>query len=260
MDKIEVCILNTAAVKEAEQNMVFAARLTQRGHEIKTLADLLALYQKTYKPAAIRGMSALPHPTIQKFAVITVAVVGASRRYLTQITRHQNEVKFMSASLQYSDYSGNADFVVPYEIMEASPGVQEFYLDSCRNIMGSYEKLCASGVGHDAAGYIAPQGMRNALVMSATPYQWKHMIGQRVCRRNTLETRYVMLKIWAALYELSPELFAASVTGPFCQRGGCAEGKMSCKAPLEKDKTPEQILAEDFPLLKKEDAIENKDA
>lgn len=257
MDKIEVCILNTSAIKEAEQNMVFAARLTQRGHTIKTAADLLALYQKEYQPSTVSGMSALPHPTIQKFAVITVAVVGASRRYLAQITRHQNEVKFMSASLQYSDYSGNADFVVPYEILEASPEIQDFYLNSCRKIMDGYAYLCASGVGHDAAGYVAPQGMRNALVMSATPYQWKHMIGQRTCRRNTMETRYVMLKIWAALYGLSPELFDAQTTGPFCQRGGCAEGKMSCKAPLRKGAAPEEILTEDFPLLKKEDAGED---
>ena len=55
-------------------------------------------------------MGALPHPTIQKFAVITVAIVGASRRFLAQITRHQNEVKFMSASLQYSNYTGPVSY------------------------------------------------------------------------------------------------------------------------------------------------------
>lgn len=52
-------------------------------------------------------------------ALVTVAVVGASRRFLTQITRHQNEVKYVSASLQYSNYSGKAMFAVPYEIMTA---------------------------------------------------------------------------------------------------------------------------------------------
>ena len=123
--------------------------------------------------------------------------------------------------------------------------------------MDGYASLCLSDVGHDAAGYVVPQGMRNALVMSATPYQWKRMTGQRTCRGNTMETRYVMLKIWAALYGLSPELFAVRTTGPFCQRGGCAEGKMSCKMPLRKDVAPEEILAEDFPLLKKEDAVED---
>ena len=34
MNKIETKILNCSAVREAEKNMVFAARLTQRGHMI----------------------------------------------------------------------------------------------------------------------------------------------------------------------------------------------------------------------------------
>ena len=91
---------------EAEKNMVFAARLTQQGHKIASMDDLMELYEKSFSVQTIAAMGALPHPTIQKFAVITVAIVGASRRFLAQITRHQNEVKFMSASLQYSNYTG----------------------------------------------------------------------------------------------------------------------------------------------------------
>ena len=59
----------------------------------------------------------LPHTTIQKFGIINIVVVGASRRFLAQITRHQNEVKYMSGSLQYSDYSEVEDFVIPYDLM-----------------------------------------------------------------------------------------------------------------------------------------------
>lgn len=91
---------------EAEKNMVFAARLTQQGHKIASMDDLMMLYEKSFSVQTVTAMGALPHPTIQKFAVITVAIVGASRRFLAQITRHQNEVKFMSASLQYSNYTG----------------------------------------------------------------------------------------------------------------------------------------------------------
>ena len=39
-------IMVTGAVQEAEKNMVFAARLTQRGHKIHSMDDLLALYEK----------------------------------------------------------------------------------------------------------------------------------------------------------------------------------------------------------------------
>ena len=64
------------------------------------------------------------------------------------------------------------------------------------------------------------------LLISATPYQWKHMIRQRTCRRNTKETRYVMLKIWEQLLEQTRELF--SDCGAFCMNGGCEKGKMTC--------------------------------
>lgn len=243
-------ILNSEAVGEAEKNMVFAARLTQRGQKIGSMNDLMKLYERPFADGTVKTLSGLPHPTVQKFAVITAGVVGASRRFLTQITRHQSEVKFMSASLQYSNYSGSADFAVPYEILAAEKEIREVYLESCRADMDCYEKLCDLGISHDAAGYATPQGLRNVLLISATPYQWKHMIGQRVCRRNTDEMRIVMLMLWRELYALSPTLFAPSLTGPFCQREVCKEGKMSCGKPIGSAVTPEEILSADYPLLK----------
>lgn len=251
MDKIEVRILNCAAVREAEKHTVFAARLTQRGQQIHSMDDLNALYEKEFSETLLESISNLPHPTVQKFSVVTVAIVGASRRFLAQITRHQNEVKFMSASLQYSNYAGNADFAVPYEIMVAGEDVGKLYMEVCRSDMDSYEELCRRGIGHDAAGYATPQGLRNVLIISATPYQWKHMISQRVCRRNTDETRIVMLKIWHELYQLSPILFSPGTTGPFCQRNMCEEGRMTCGKPIMKNMYPVEILFEDYPGLQK---------
>lgn len=246
MKKIEVKILNPEAVSESEKMMVCAARLTQRGYKIKNLEDFMELYAKPYKKETAKAMAGLPHPAIQKFGVINIIVIGASRRFLTQITRHQNEVKFMSASLQYSDYSGEADFVVPYGMPEVQ---KHFYLNSCQSSMREYEKLIKNNVDNDSAGYTAPQSLRNILIISATPYQWKHMIRQRTCRRNTSETRYVMLRIWEALYALSSVMFSGSETGPFCMREKCKEGKMACGAPIDSVITPHEIIKTDFPLL-----------
>ncbi len=249
MNRIETKILNCSAVSEAEKTMVFAARLTQRGHLIHNMEDLIRLYNQSFTNDTVKNMGQLPHPAIQKFAVITVAVVGASRRILSQITRHQNEVKFMSASLQYSNYSGEADFAIPYEILTAPAAIKELYEKSCRTDMDNYARLCKIGISHDSAGYLTPQGLRNVLLISATPYQWKHMIGQRSCRRNTDEMRIVILNIWKDLYELSPVLFLPELTGPFCQRGKCLERKMSCRNPLDVSLTPADIILQDYPLL-----------
>lgn len=249
MNRIETKILNCSAVSEAEKTMVFAARLTQRGHLIHNMEDLIQLYDRSFTKDTVKNMGQLPHPTIQKFAVITVAIVGASRRFLSQITRHQNEVKFMSASLQYSNYSGQADFVKPYEILAAPSAVQKLYETSFLSDINYYGQLCKTGIGHDSAGYLTPQALRNVMLISATPYQWKHMIGQRSCRRNTDEMRIVILKIWKDLYDLSPTLFLPELTGPFCQRGKCLEGKMSCGHPMDKALRPTDIILQDYPLL-----------
>ena len=200
MKSIEVAVLNPEVIPSAEKMMVCAARLTQRGHKIKSLDDFMALYNKSYTEDTVTTMIKLPHPTIQKFGAINVVIVGASRRFLAQITRHQNEVKFMSASLQYSDYSDDAAFAIPYEVM--ARGEEETYLTSCKLNMANYAEAVRQGLDNDAAGYMAPQGLRNVLLISATPYQWKHIIGQRTCRRNTSETRLVLLKVWDELYKL----------------------------------------------------------
>jgi thymidylate synthase (FAD) len=253
MRKIEVKILNPEAVSASEKMLVCAARLTQRGHQIKSMADFMALYEKTYEKETVSNMANLPHTTIQKFGVINVVIVGASRRFLTQITRHQNEVKFMSASLQYSNYSNAAEFVVPYSILERGAAAIEDYLYVCQSAMEIYSDYTDAGIDNDTAGYIAPQSLRNILVISATPFQWKHMIGQRICRRNTSETRYVMLLIWERLYELNSILFSANTTGAFCMRGACEEGAMACGSPIKTrwaaQSLPASLLKKDFPYL-----------
>lgn len=48
MNRIETKILNCSAVSEAEKTMVFAARLTQRGHLIHNMEDLIRLYNQSF--------------------------------------------------------------------------------------------------------------------------------------------------------------------------------------------------------------------
>ena len=237
MKKIAVAVLNKYAIYEAEKMAVCCARLTQRGEKIKSMEDFIELYERPYTEQTLTAMVNLPHPTLQKFSVINVVVVGASRRFLAQITRHQNEVKFMSASMQYSNYQDDADFVIPFDIKNPDD-----YIKALSAASTKYKELIDQGVSNDSCGYIMPHALRNVLVISATPYQWKHMISQRICNRNTPETKYVMLKIWEALYELSPQLFSIKTTGAFCQRGGCPEGRFSCGKVYSPDAKPTDLI------------------
>lgn len=246
MDKIKVKILNPEIIKETKDLMVLGARITQQSHKLKSFEDFEKMYNKPYGDTFLKTINNLPHPTLLHFTKINIIVFGASRRFLAQITRHQDNVKFMSGSLQYSNYSDASDFVVPYNIMNTLE--ESEYLASCRKSMKDYKDLNENNIPHDECGYCAPQGLRNVLLISATPFELKHMIAQRICRRNTSETRYVMLKIWDELYKIAPDIFNAKTTGCFCMQDKCKEGHFSCKQCIV-ESTPQDILRKDFPLI-----------
>ena len=267
MKKIEVGVFSQFVYLEAEKLAVLAARLTQRGEKIDSLSALKDLYRRPYDDQLVKDLCALPHPTLQKFGTVTLGIVGASRRFLAQITRHQNEVKFMSGSLQYSDYSGKAQFTVPYEITQLDkaeendlidnpncklPADYMFnrhtneFLEQCEEDLREYEEWAAL-VGRDAAGYKMPQALRNVLIICATPYQWKHMISQRICRRNSLETRYVLGLCWQKLVDLGVmfnDCFTPCMTYPYV----CYEGEKSCRRVLDYT-SPKAYLKGEFPLI-----------
>ncbi len=277
MDKIQVGVI--AEHGYAPETMAALARLTQRGHNIKTLEDIKELWQKPASDNLIKAMMKMElHGTIKRFTPITIAIVGASRRFLAQARTNQVGFNYVSASLQYSNYGDTADFVVPYEIMKAdaerietiygddkpilevsSTMYQDTYLRSCKDAMCTY-RILASDIDNDTAGYAAPQGLRNILIMQGNHEAWLHFIKTRTCNRNTVETQYVALRIWEELLKTQggEEMFAFA--GPDCMYGRCREGKMCCGEPMKRfaadaypddaPSIPRRIINEKWPLLK----------
>lgn len=252
MNKIEVAILDEHG--DPGGMMMFLAKLTQRGHNIKCMDDLLKLYNNSAFPdkKVVGRVAQMPHGTIKRFTPITIAIVGASRRFLAQARTNQVGFTYVSASLQYSDYSGEADFVVPYALMEKDKedwtvSRVKGYLDSCKESMDTYKWL-ARETDNDTAGYAAPQGLRNILIMQGNHQAWDYFIRLRSCNRNTVETQYVTMLIWEALLnsEYGEEFF--KYAGPDCMFGRCREGKMSCGKPI-KPAHPREIIKEKWPLL-----------
>lgn len=254
MRKIKTAILQQP--NEATRMSSFLARLTQRGHELATVDDVLDLYWKKSTPNLRKQLAGMHHGTIKRFDTYTVVVVGASRRFLAQIRTHQH-ADFVSGSLQYSDWSEVDDwnnmFVVPYAFME-NTDLERMYLQKCANAYLAYKDLAK--VDNDAAGFIMPNGLRNVLVIHANVQEWQYMIKLRACARNSDETRYVMLKIWDQLLnetEDGEQFFSPDILGFDCQFGGCKEGKFSCGHPYQKGLTPYEIIQAEYPLC-----LENK--
>lgn len=255
MRNIEVALLQ--GPNNAGKIGPFLARLTQRGHLIKSMDDVIDLFNKPASKQLISSLANMPHGTIKRFDTYTFAIYGASRRFLAQIRTHQL-ADFVSGSLQYSDFSDAATpfnyddmrkmFVVPYKYLEDKK-LELVYLDAVSEAYYKYCKLARHD--NDAAGYVMPNGIRNVLIMQANLQEWQYIIGLRTCRRNSDETRYVMYRIWEQLRdtENGELLFNISSTGCGCQQGACLEGHMCCQNPIHKLATPTNIIEQDFPLL-----------
>ena len=258
MRNIEVAVLDEAHECPAGM-MMFVAKLTQRGHNIHCMDDLMKLYHDSighHKTA--EAVANLPHGTIKRFTPITVAIVGASRRFLAQARTHQVGCNYVSASLQYSDYSGKADFVVPYSLLDTDK--EALYLNSCEEAMDAYTMI-AEATDNDTAGYAAPQGLRNILIMQANHEAWMHFIRLRGCNRNTVETQYVTMRIWEELLKTADGKEMFKYAGPDCMYGMCREGKMCCGntlngmdvlADANGVTTPRMIIDKKWPLLKED--------
>lgn len=266
MNKIEVKVLHEGH-HNPEGMMMFLAKLTQRGHNISDMKDLVNMYddcvgKTNWKTSG--NVAQMPHGTIKRFTPVTIAIVGASRRFLAQIRTHSIGLTFVSASLQYSDYSGNHDFVVPYNILKKQIENKDYliggqrpidwYLGSCKAAMDDYELLINEGIDNDSAGYVAPQGLRNILVISGNHEAWDSLINKRSCRRNTDETAYVAALIWEALYETTGGQAFFKFSGPDCMRGQCREGHMTCGEPYNHligiDGNPgTEFIKDTWPLL-----------
>ena len=244
--------MNCQAVAEAEKNMVFAARLTQQGHKIASMDDLMELYEKSFSVQTIAAMGALPHPTIQKFAVITVAIVGASRRFLAQITRH----RIASFSVQSQRYVRLDDFryVVPPEI-EAIPEAKEAFLASMEEDAKRYldlahkleeghtARLMAEGMpekqarakaskqANEDARFVLPNACETKMVVTMNARSLQNFFHLRCCSRAQWEIRELAEKMFELVYPVAPHIFAKS--GPACVSGPCPEGRMCCGKTAE---------------------------
>lgn len=247
MNKIQVGVI--AEHGRAVETMGALARLTQRGHNIKSINDIKELFNQPVSENLSDALMKMElHGTIKRFTPITVAIVGASRRFLAQARTNQVGFNYVSASLQYSNYGDSADFVVPYALIEADfndrledPGLPEWlqnlnsgrYIESCQKSMETY-RILAEDTDNDTAGYVAPQGLRNILIMQGNHEAWLHFIKTRTCNRNTVETQYVALRIWEALLRTDGGEEMFKYAGPDCMYGICREGKMCCGKPMKK--------------------------
>lgn len=218
MDKIRVRILS----HNFDRTPLFLAKLTQRGHEINDIIDLINLYDTTVyddKPMSKEFMQ-LPHTTLRRMCYMTIAVVGLSTKAVSQLRTHAKRLTFLSTSTQYSAYDGREN---NYVLPEDDINLKIFFEQAQRN----YEALLNIGFDKDIASYLLPQGLRKALIISGSLADWEYVLSTRLCNRNTKEVQHICELIVQEVKEECGEEFTVNMYPP-CVNDKCHEGKMSC--------------------------------
>lgn len=224
MDNIKVKILE----HNFNGTPIFLARMTQRGHLINNIDDLLKLYKDNINKTPSKDLLKLPHSTIFRMNYLTVAIYGLSTKAVSQLRTHATRLTFMSTSSQYSEFTGQeCPYVIPEGLTEEQ---QKEFKTAFINVHSAYAKCFDDIKDKDKAGYLLPQGLRKCLVISGNFPAWQYMLSLRLCNRNTREVQYICELILDAITKECGKNWA-DVCLPPCVDGKCKEGKFCCGHP-----------------------------
>lgn len=228
MRKIDVKLLKYDSLNLLTQ----LACVTTRGANKFSSADeiLRNIQDNPWSNEKIFEMLSLPHSKIARFTDFIFVIAGASRRFLAQLTTHHIGISIMSGSLQYSDHSvKHLDdmFVVPYELIDTPS--EDGYLKAQKRAMDAYNVI-AKVASNDTAGYSAPHSLRNVLLVKVNLEEMRFIANQRLCKRNTDETRYIVARMVEEIVNNCSLPHAWFM--PSCYKGSCKEKKYTCGKPI----------------------------
>lgn len=206
------------------------ARITQVRGEFKLMDHDKAksLYEKLVD---------MGHTSLLECADFGFIIHGASRVFLSQITRHRL-ASFVSGSQQYQDHSG-FEFVMPPEItVDDDKEAYEKFMQIADNLYGLFKER----YGRDIARYLLPGAARvNALFIKANLREWLTTIfPQRICMRNTPEAEHVLRLILQCFVHKGYGELVEGYAAPACvTQGRCDQGSMCCGHPY---KSTDEVL------------------
>lgn len=170
------------------------------------------------------------HTSLLEHVGFTFLIIGASRSFLAQITRHRMS-SFTSGSQHYQDYR-NYGFTVSKEIFE-NKACHIYFKEAIDNCLETYEYMLNIGISKEEARQVLPGGMENNLMWTVNARSLMNFLNLRLCNRNVAEMRIVARKLLMLSADHFPELF--NYVGPDCEmKGKCTQGSMSCGTKWER--------------------------
>ena len=162
---------------------------------------------KPMSPKVFKSILAMGHTSIFEHVLFSFLIVGASRSFLAQITRHRI-ASYTSGSQHYQVYS---DYGSRGHGMIVDDPV---YQDAIESSMESYDALIEAGYPPYEARQVLPNGMENNLIFTVNARSLINFLALRLCKRNTAEIKDIAEKIHKIVRTEFPELF--DYVGPPC--------------------------------------------
>ena len=169
------------------------------------------------------------HTSLLECADFGFIFESTSRVFLAQITRHRM-ASYTSGSQQYQDHD-NFPYIIP-ESIENNQDAKIKYESIMETINMAYIEL-KEIVGKDDARYVLPGAAANHLYAKFNLREIVcAILPQRICRRNTPESR---LNIQKMAQEMINNGFEDCIQFGGCAcvtEGKCDQGRMGCKKPF----------------------------
>ncbi|MBR4889733.1 MAG: FAD-dependent thymidylate synthase [Clostridia bacterium] len=239
MNKIQVKLIG---IDDIAINTEIACKMTRAGNSLEDIEKFINNLGN-FNEDKVNEMLKLPHSKISRFTTMKFLIVGASRRFLSQLITHHVGVDIMSGSLQYSDHSKkylDDMFVVPYNLLAVNEEDEiQAYKDKLKEMHKFYETIIEAGYTNDDAGYAMPMALRNCLFVQINLEALKWIGNQRLCKRNTDETSYVIGRMIEELINVTD--IDDSLFMPTCYHSHCQEGKYCCGKPINKNYSIEPL-------------------
>lgn len=244
-----------------EKIIACAAKLCYSASSLDSLYDSIS---EDGAKKFVDMLSKLGHESPIEHISFTFGIEGVSRALLAQITRH----RIASFSVQSQRYVNESEFsfVTPPNI-EGDPEASALFKESMERDLSDYckltdilkknhiKRLLAEGFDEkeaektaeksaiEDARFVLPNACATKMILTMNARSLLHFFELRCCNRAQWEIRKLATEMLKLVLPVAPTLFSGA--GPSCVRGGCKEGKMSCRKSDEVRKYY-QYLSKEF--------------
>lgn len=173
-------------------------------------------------PGRVRRLIEMGHTSLFEHINYTFIIEGASRNFLSQMTRHRI-ASYTSGSQHYQNYQ-NYDVNMSSEHAKLFRPELEAYINDGTAL---YNDMLQEGIPREEARQILPGGMQNNLMATMNARSLMNFFNLRLCRRNVKEMQVVAKKMFQLCYPTAPYIW--NNIGADCYLATCRQGSMNCK-------------------------------